>query len=191
MVDEVGRIIRIHQEDFCQALGYSYRMKYQEHGGPGHKECFSLVKTFKNPLADKIRLIELVVFNLLISNYDCHAKNISLLYNGGAAPSLAPFYDLVCVGVYDLSSDLAMSIGGIFSPRDLSRASWEEFARDIETASPKPILNTVRKMAEIIPETAQKVAAEMIEKYGDNEIYQAIVDQITGRAEITLRQIKS
>lgn len=47
-VDEEGRVTRIHQEDFCQALGYSYREKYEESGGPGHKECFNLVKTFKN-----------------------------------------------------------------------------------------------------------------------------------------------
>jgi serine/threonine-protein kinase HipA len=190
-IDGEGQIVRIHQEDFCQALGYSYRNKYQEHGGPGHKECFSLVKTFRNPLADKIKLIHFTVFNLLICNYDCHAKNISLLYNGGSAPSLAPFYDLVCVGVYNLSSNLSMSIGEVFDPRDLSRAAWEKFAQDTGTASPKPILNTVGKMTEKIPQAAQKVAGEMIGKYGKNEIYQAIIDQITQRAEITLRQIRN
>lgn len=190
-IDEKGRVIRLHQEDFCQALGYSYRKKYEEHGGPGHKECFNLVKSFKNPLADKIKLINLTIFNSLISNYDCHGKNISLLYNDGAAPSLAPFYDLVCVGVYGLSSDLAMSIGGVFNPKDLSREAWEQFAEDIAEGSPKPVFSILRKMAEKIPEAAAKIADEMIKKYGDNEIYRQIVDQITNRAEITLRQIKN
>lgn len=190
-IDEEGRVIRLHQEDFCQALGYSYRLKYEEKGGPGHKECFKLVQQFKNPLADKIKLINLTVFNLLICNYDCHCKNISLLYEDGAAPSLAPFYDLVCVGVYDLPNDLAMSIGGVFTPRDLSLESWKEFAKDIGEGSPRPVLKAVQSMAEKIPELAKGVAKDMIHKYGSNEIYQEIVDQITNRAGITLRQIKN
>jgi hypothetical protein len=45
-------------------------------------------------------------------------------------------------------------------------------------------------MAEKIPEAAAKIADEMIKKYGDNDIYRQIVDQITNRVEITLRQIK-
>jgi serine/threonine-protein kinase HipA len=189
-VDEEGRIIRIHQEDFCQALGYSYREKYEEHGGPGFRECFNLVKEFRNPLADKIKLINLTVFNYLICNYDCHSKNISLLCNEGMAPSLAPFYDLVCVGVYNLPSDLAMSIGGVFNPIDLSLEAWKKFAKDIEEGSPKPVINTVKKMAEEIPEVARKIADQMLQKYGRNDIYHKIVEQITDRAEITLRQIK-
>jgi serine/threonine-protein kinase HipA len=190
-VDEEGSITRIHQEDFCQALGYSYRKKYEEQGGPGHKECFNLVKEFKNPLADKIKLLNLTVFNHLICNYDCHSKNISLLYNESTAPSLAPFYDLVCVGVYGLLSDLAMSIGGVFSQRDLSLETWKKFSKDIEEGSPKPVINIIQNMAEKIPEFARKIADEMIQKYGRNDIYQKIVDQITNRAEITLRQIRA
>jgi serine/threonine-protein kinase HipA len=190
-IDKEGRVVRIHQEDFCQALGYSYREKYEEHGGPGHRECFNLVKEFRNPLADKIKLMNLTVFNYLICNYDCHSKNISLLYNEGAAPSLAPFYDLVCVGVYNLSSDLAMSIGGVFNPSDLSLEAWKKFANDIEEGSSKPVINIIQHMAEKIPEFARRVADEMIQKYGSNDIYQQIVDQITNRAQFTLRQIKA
>ncbi len=189
-VDEEGRVSRIHQEDFCQALRHSYREKYEEHGGPGHKECFNLVKTFKNPLQDKIRLITLVVFNVLISNYDCHSKNISLLYKDGAAPSLAPHYDLVSVGVYNFDNSFAMSIGGISYPIDLSLEAWTQFAKDIGEGSSKPVINTIQKMAEKIMKSAPKVAYEMIEKYGDNDIYQRIVEQIINRAEVTLRQIK-
>jgi len=188
-LDEEGRVIRIHQEDFCQALGYSYREKYEELGGPGYNECFNLVKEFKNPLADKIKLINLTIFNCLICNYDCHSKNISLLYKEGTAPSLAPFYDLVCTGVYNLANDMAMSIGGVFNPKDLSLGTWEKFAKDIEEGSSRPVINTIRKMTAKISETARKVADQMIKKYGANDIYQKIIDQITNRAEIMLRQI--
>jgi serine/threonine-protein kinase HipA len=190
-VDEEGRVTRIHQEDFCQALGYSYREKYEESGGPGHKECFNLVKIFKNPLQDKIRLISLAVFNVLICNYDCHCKNISLIYKDGVAPSLAPHYDLVCVGVYNLPSSLAMNIGGILNPRDLTVEAWMQFAKEIGEGSPKPVINTIRKMAGKIPAAARRVVGEMVERYGDNDVYEEIIAQITNRAEITLRQIKN
>jgi hypothetical protein len=45
-------------------------------------------------------------------------------------------------------------------------------------------------MAEEIPEVARKIADQMLQKYGRNDIYHKIVEQITDRAEITLRQIK-
>ena len=183
-------IVRIHQEDFCQALGFSYRKKYEQNGGPGHEACFDLVKRFKEPLADKIKLMDLTVFNLLISNFDCHSKNISILYDSGVAPSLAPFYDLLCVGVYNLSHDLAMSIGGVFNPKDLSLEAWQKHAQMIGLPTPKPIFEAISKMAEKVPEASIAVAHEMSKKYGDNEFYQQIVDHIAHRTKATLRQIK-
>jgi hypothetical protein len=57
---------------------------------------------------------------------------------------------------------MAMSIGGVFNPKDLSLEVWKTFAKDIEEGSPKPVINTIRKMAEKIPESAGKVADKMI-----------------------------
>ena len=190
-VDESGRVERIHQEDFCQALGYSYRLKYEEEGGPGHKECFELVKSFKNPLADKIKLINLTVFNYLISNYDCHSKNISLIYDDGVVPSLAPHYDLVCVGAYDLSSKFAMKIGGAASQRNVSREAWENFAEEIDEGSPKPVLKTVENFASKITDASRKVATKMVGRYGDNAIYSSIINKISAQAEIALRKLEN
>jgi hypothetical protein len=67
--------------------------------------------------------------------------------------------------------------------------AWETFAKEIGEGTPKPVIKTIKEMATRIPQAANKVAAEMIDKYGDNEIYHVIVDKITDRAEITLRQI--
>ena len=46
-------------------------------------------------------------------------------------------------------------------------------------------------MADKIPEAAKRIADGMIHKYGNNGIYQEIIEQITNRASITLRQIKN
>jgi serine/threonine-protein kinase HipA len=100
-----GQPMRIHQEDFCQALGVVPEMKYQNEGGPDLKACFDLLRKATRPSAPQVlRLLDAVVFNALIGNHDAHAKNFSLLYadpGKNAAPTLAPLYDMLCTAVYD------------------------------------------------------------------------------------------
>jgi serine/threonine-protein kinase HipA len=47
--DADGRLVRIHQEDFCQALGVVPEMKYQNEGGPDLKSCFDLLRKATRP----------------------------------------------------------------------------------------------------------------------------------------------
>lgn len=188
--DENGRISRIHQEDFCQATGTSYRYKYEDKGGPGQKECFDVIKKCKKPLLDRIQLVNLVIFNYLICNADCHAKNISLLYNEGVNPNLAPFYDLVCTAAYsNIDRTLAMSIGGEFDPRNIVKESWEEFSRQIGDASPKPTLKTLEKMAKEIPSKAEAVTNDISNRFGASSIYDEIMRNINHRSSSVLRYI--
>jgi hypothetical protein len=84
-----------------------------------------------------------------------------------------------------------MNIGGILNPRDLPLEVWTQFAKDIGDGSPKPVINAIQKMAEKIPEAAETVAGQMIEKYGECDIYQRIIELITNRAKITLRPISN
>lgn len=187
--DKGGVPSRIHQEDFCQATGHSCRQKYEENGGPGYRECFQIISRCRNPLADRIELIRLAIFNYLICNADCHAKNISVLYDNGPNPSLAPFYDLVCTGIYpQLSSQLAMAIGGRYDPRDISAGVWSDFAGQAGVRSPKPVMDALKKMAAVIPGQAVEIAKAMGERYGDKQVYGQIVEIISRRAEMALRQ---
>ncbi len=67
------RVIRIHQEDFCQALGYPPERKYQEEGGPLLRECFQLLRDWSTlPALDLLTLLDGVIFNMLIGNADAH-----------------------------------------------------------------------------------------------------------------------
>lgn len=95
LVDAQGHRQRLHQEDFCQALGVVPEMKYQNEGGPDLAQCFGLVRGVTRPSAPHVlRLLDHIIFNALIGNHDAHAKNFSLLY-AGKAPVLAPFYDML------------------------------------------------------------------------------------------------
>ncbi|MCD6580601.1 MAG: type II toxin-antitoxin system HipA family toxin [Desulfuromusa sp.] len=190
-VDREGHLSRIHQEDFCQATEHSYRFKYEEGGGPGYRACFQVIDYCRTPLIDRIKLIDLVIFNYLICNADSHAKNISLLYDRGSNPSLAPFYDLVCTGIYpSLSSRLAMAIGGVYDSRDIDTKAWTCFTEQAGVASLKPVMATLNRMALEISRKAEEIAIVMTKNYGENEVYSQLVETITNRAEIALRQVE-
>lgn len=188
-VGKDGQVSRIHQEDFCQATGTSYRLKYEGKGGLGFQACFQVVGRCRNPLADRIKLVELAVFNYLIGNADSHAKNVSLLYDSGPNPSLAPFYDLVCTGIYNLSRQMAMGIGGVYDPRDVDAKAWANFAEQAGIRSPKPVMDTVKRIALSIPGKAAETANDMIGQYGVNPVYGQIMEVIEQKAGVVLRQI--
>ena len=124
-----GKVKRLHQEDFCQALGVPSSNKYEAEGGPGLKACFDLVRRVSSdPAGDLLRLLDWVIFNFLIGNHDAHAKNLSLIFCGGQT-RLAPFYDLISTAAYPhLSDKFAMRIGGAKAVRYMSMRDWQGFA---------------------------------------------------------------
>jgi serine/threonine-protein kinase HipA len=141
---EDGRLTRLHQNDLCQIMGVSSKLKYEAEGGPSIKDCFAAVmERSSQPALDKKRLIEWVVFNLAVGNMDSHAKNLSVLEVEGNT-RLAPFYDMVCTTVYpNLSRRFAFKVGGDNRPGWIMDRHWEQFANEIDT---KPqFVNKIRQ----------------------------------------------
>jgi len=131
-------LVRLHQEDFCQASGRSSRSKYEHEGGPTFAECLQLVKEHSTqPLKDIPRLIEWQVFNYLVGNSDAHAKNLSFLYGQDNTTRLSPFYDLIAIQAWPshvFNRDLALSIGGVTNINNIRRAHWETLAEESGTS---------------------------------------------------------
>lgn len=129
---EHKKIQRLHQEDFCQALGISYDKKYQQEGGPSFKDCFQLIQQVStNPIKDVENLLRWQIFNVLAGNSDGHAKNLSILYKQNQQAELAPFYDLVCTRAIErIDTKLALSVGGEFNPDKISLSHWIKMAHD-------------------------------------------------------------
>lgn len=125
-------IRRLHQEDFCQALGVPADRKYQSEGGPSVADGIELLRSASPaPALDVPQLWEALVFNWAIGNCDAHAKNFSLLYGAGA-PSLAPFYDLVSTALYPrLTTRLAMSIDGATDIGEVDASAWLKLASSV------------------------------------------------------------
>jgi serine/threonine-protein kinase HipA len=116
-----GSIERVHQEDACQALDVDIdthrgRGKYEMNGGPSYSAIAHLFDRYAiDPVAQKLALLDLLVFTTAIGNADLHGKNISLLHDVDGSIRLAPIYDCVPTALWPrLRASAAMSINGHF-----------------------------------------------------------------------------
>ncbi len=176
--DESGIVHRLHQEDFCQALGFVAETKYETEGGPSLADCFKVLEQYSSSSAlDRKKLLEWAVFNTLIHNADAHAKNISLLLLSEEI-RLAPFYDLLCTKVYEGVSDkLAMKIGGENRPQWIQPRHWERFSEAVGISS-KMVIKTVSELAGQINSAAQEVADAQSRTWGDAPVVDKILQVI-------------
>jgi serine/threonine-protein kinase HipA len=132
---EERRIRRIHQEDFCQALGLGPGLKYQRYG-EGDR-AFSAnrigqsIRQLDNPAGGRQAFLEGTLINLLLGNTDNHAKNHALLYHG-ARPQLAPFYDIVPTILDDtVLHQLSFDIGAATMTDDIKPEDLASFVEDL------------------------------------------------------------
>ncbi len=131
--DVGGRWRRLHQEDYCQALGLPPSAKYESNQtgirGPNLKDMFEVTRRYL-PATEIIRLLDLVVLNILCCNTDAHAKNYSIMIRGNGA-SLAPVYDIMCGEVWgNVTKNLAQTIAGKSRGDDIKGRDWQRFARE-------------------------------------------------------------
>jgi serine/threonine-protein kinase HipA len=148
-----GVLKRIHQEDFCQALGFMSGFKYENDYGPGFQKCFELIDSLTLAAKDETTFLKYLIFNYLMGNADAHAKNYSVIHNNGGH-YLAPLYDTVATTAFpDLSNKMAMSIGGEFEFLEVKRTNWERFATDL-TLNYKQIMKELIRQAKALPKFA-------------------------------------
>lgn len=185
-----GTLSRVHQEDFCQALGHPSEAKYQHEGGPALKDCFDLIRKATRPSAPALlQMLDYIIFNTLIGNHDAHAKNFSLLYTG-KDPKLAPLYDALCTAAYsELTNKMAMKIGSQYTFKGTMPRHWEQFAKanGLSPVQTKKRLNT---LATILPMAAQQILIQS-ESYHleQSPILNTLVDTIEQRCTTTLRRM--
>ena len=125
--DGGGQVLRVHQEDMCQALAVLPNSKYQRDGGPGMVEIMNLLAS---PI-DRDRFIRACVFNWVIGATDAHAKNYSVLLGTEKQVRLAPLYDVASWLPYDQEgkAKLAMSVAGYYDYNSILLRHWEEMAK--------------------------------------------------------------
>ncbi|WP_135211261.1 type II toxin-antitoxin system HipA family toxin [Vitreimonas flagellata] len=92
-----GRLLRLPQEDFCQALGVAPTKKYETDGGPGIVDALQLLKASDDPKADQDLFLRAVFAFWLLGATDGHAKNFSIRLFSGDRFHMAPLYDVMSV----------------------------------------------------------------------------------------------
>lgn len=158
-------IRRLHQEDFCQALGRPPVAKYEFNGtgtrGPSLADLFTLVRQYMTA-RDITRLLDAVIFNVAIGNVDSHAKNYSILLGPGA-PQLAPLYDLMSGLAWpNITQNHAQAIGGQRCGRHIYGRHWRRLAEAAGLAARGTIQRVEQVTARLLrelPGAVEEVAA--------------------------------
>jgi serine/threonine-protein kinase HipA len=90
-----GRLLRLPQEDCCQALSVPPSRKYQSDGGPGLVQILDLLKGSDSPADDRKTVLKAQILFWLIGATDGHAKNFSIFLRPGGGYRLTPLYDVL------------------------------------------------------------------------------------------------
>lgn len=190
IINQHQQVQRLHQEDFCQALGVSYARKYQQEGGPSFQDCYNLMQRISNsPIKDQENLLRWQVFNVLAGNSDGHAKNLSILYNENHQIELAPFYDLVCTrAVERLDTRIAMSVGGEFNPDNITIKHWKNLAKDCHIRETY-LKKIIQEMGENLLDKLLQTQQTFEESFGSFPALQRVHKVITKQCKRVLKQL--
>jgi serine/threonine-protein kinase HipA len=189
-----NQIVRVHQEDICQARGILPTKKYQNEGGPAPADIVELLRTYSTDSGDDLdTFVNALGFSWLIAGTDAHAKNYSLLLASGPTVRLAPLYDIASILPYDdvdfQKMKLAMKIGGEYKLSLIGVREWQKFARETRFNADKVIAG-LTSLAELLPDNATDVCSAAQVEGLDNTIIKRLAAQLIARAKDCQRILK-
>lgn len=199
-------ILRIHQEDACQALSVDPANKYENEGGPGAADVAALLRTWSTrPDVDLRRFLRMLGLNWIIAGTDAHAKNYGLLLGARGEVRLAPFYDVVSALPYPKRMPiqkikLAMRVGREYLLQRVGARHWRELA-DTVLADGGPealggwdadaLLDELVALCARVPDEAAAVRRAAAADGLDVSIVTRWADAIAARAALCGRQLRA
>jgi len=132
---------RLHVIDGCQMLDLPPTYKYEQNFGTSRdveyiREGVSFKKIFESskkctvPAVAQLELLNWAMFNLILGNSDAHGKNFSFFVEKKGIKT-TPFYDMLCVMMYDFDHNLAMAYGDEFNPNEVYAYQLQKFADEV------------------------------------------------------------
>lgn len=185
-----GAVLRLHQEDFCQALGRLPDRKYESRGGPTLADMVRTVsQQSSNRGDDLLALADFLIINVIAGAPDGHSKNISMLRTPGLN-WIAPLYDLATGLAYDtdhVERSVAVSVGG---ERRLSRIyakQWNKAAKVLGLPE-EAVRARVAQLATGFADAFQSALTDLRDAPGADEVAERSLpvlkthcDQVLGR----------
>lgn len=161
-------IVRVHQEDMCQALGVMPTSKYQSEGGPRPADIAELLRRHSSrPREDVITFVDALIFNWLIGGTDAHAKNYSVLHGSGGRLRLGPLYDLGSALPYHHLDErrlkLAMRIGREYLLNHIGHRQWQRTEQELQLRQGELLRRArtlARSMVRQVPAVADRMRTE-------------------------------
>lgn len=89
------RLLRVPQEDCCQALSVPPGLKYESDGGPGMNDVLDLLQGSDESESDRRSFLKAQLIFWLLGATDGHAKNFSVFLHPGGRFGMTPLYDVM------------------------------------------------------------------------------------------------
>ncbi len=166
------KVFKRHLIDACQALDLPRDYKYEQNLGDGRdvahirdgaslEKLFNFCRNTPTPAINIQWLLNWQLFNLMINNYDSHAKNLSFFY-GNDLCQFSPSYDLVNVAMYpQFKQTLAMAIGEEFDPNSIFSYQLADFA-EICSIDKKLLSRTLKTLARKVLKAIDEMTIEAL-----------------------------
>ena len=175
------QLIRLPQEDFCQALSVPPTGKYESDGGPGIAHILELLKGSDEPEQDQKLFIKAQIIFWLIGATDGHAKNYSLFLAPGGRFHLTPFYDV-------MSAQPNLDAGQIQrSKMKLALAIGDNRHYVVESIVPRHFLQTAKKCG-VASSVMDEIFAELTKSLPDS-LAKTIAGMPAGFPDIIIQSI--
>ena len=177
-------LVRVHQEDACQAAGTPPARKYENEGGPGTRKVIELLRTYSDRREEDVStFVDALIFNWLVAGTDAHAKNYSFLIGARGRVRLAPLYDLASALPYDYMDfqklRLAMKIGRSYRLRDIGGRAWRRFAGDVRL-DPDDLLHRIASLADRLPDDVTAVRKKIASQGLKHRVIERLCDRVRG-----------
>ena len=185
---------RLHQEDYCQALGKPPSAKYEFNQtglpGPTLTDMFEVTRRYLPP-TEIVDLLDMVIFNVIACNTDAHAKNYSIMIRGSGV-SLAPIYDVMCGEVWEnVTKKLAQTVAGKSRGDYLDVRDWQRLARECGLNA-KQVIDRVRTLANLTVAEARPAELEVVAMpAGEHAILSRTREAVEHRAHLLLAQLEN
>jgi serine/threonine-protein kinase HipA len=187
-------VVRVHQEDMCQALAVPPTLKYENEGGPGARAVVDLIRTFSGRVNEDVqRFVDALAFNWLIGGTDAHAKNYSMLIGAEGRARLAPLYDIASILPYDFDPQKirsAMKIGGEYRIRDIGPRQWRKLAAELRLNA-DALIQRIRDFARTLPDSVSEISRTADSEGLDHPLIERLSSAITDRAKQCAQSIET